>query len=268
MTMVAFADTETHVCISICTSVSAYPRLTNAMLSTKYFDDETDLVYYGYRYYRPEMGRFISADPAGELAFLLNTVRQQGIQHSSVFLSGNQASRLLLRDATERYLAPATKVKYLFVENAPSVHIDILGLDVWCGFDTFWDCQPCNDGDGYGHQQAADKFTDGCSAPLGLGDNPSGLPGCSFLSACDAHDCCYGTCGASKLNCDVSFANAMKSICTTCAGGSFWLQVVCDSWANTYYLAVLFGGGTPFDNNQRTYCDPCICCELEPIWPP
>jgi RHS repeat-associated protein len=34
--------------------------------STKYTDDETDLVYYGYRYYSPSMGRWLSRDPIGE----------------------------------------------------------------------------------------------------------------------------------------------------------------------------------------------------------
>ena len=50
----------------------------DGILSTKYTDDETDLVYYGYRYYSPEMGRWISRDPIGEdgganlLSFALN----------------------------------------------------------------------------------------------------------------------------------------------------------------------------------------------------
>jgi RHS repeat-associated protein len=34
--------------------------------STKYTDGETGLVYYGYRYYAPEMGRWLSRDPIGE----------------------------------------------------------------------------------------------------------------------------------------------------------------------------------------------------------
>jgi len=34
--------------------------------SSKYSDDETDLVYYGYRYYSPEMGRWLRRDPIGE----------------------------------------------------------------------------------------------------------------------------------------------------------------------------------------------------------
>lgn len=35
--------------------------------STKYTDFETALVYYGFRYYSPEMGRWLSRDPIGEL---------------------------------------------------------------------------------------------------------------------------------------------------------------------------------------------------------
>ncbi len=34
--------------------------------STKYTDRDTDLVYYGYRYYDPNIGRFINRDPIGE----------------------------------------------------------------------------------------------------------------------------------------------------------------------------------------------------------
>ena len=34
--------------------------------STKYYDEETGLYYYGYRYYSPELGRFISRDPMEE----------------------------------------------------------------------------------------------------------------------------------------------------------------------------------------------------------
>jgi len=34
--------------------------------STKYVDEETGLIYYGYRYYSPEIGRWLSRDPIGE----------------------------------------------------------------------------------------------------------------------------------------------------------------------------------------------------------
>ncbi len=34
--------------------------------STKYLDQETNLYYYGYRYYSPELGRWLNRDPIGE----------------------------------------------------------------------------------------------------------------------------------------------------------------------------------------------------------
>ncbi len=49
--------------------------------STKYHDDETDLVYYGYRRYSPELGRWISRDPINELGSL--TLRKVKRQNSS-----------------------------------------------------------------------------------------------------------------------------------------------------------------------------------------
>ncbi len=59
--------------------------------STKYFDTETGLYYYGYRYYAPELGRWITRDPIGE---------QGGIN------------------------------LYAFVENAPVSHLDYRGLQI------------------------------------------------------------------------------------------------------------------------------------------
>ncbi len=34
--------------------------------STKYLDSATNLYYYGYRYYFPELGRWLNRDPIGE----------------------------------------------------------------------------------------------------------------------------------------------------------------------------------------------------------
>ena len=42
--------------------------LSNAQdrFSTKYYDAEAGLYYYGYRYYSPSLGRWISRDPIEE----------------------------------------------------------------------------------------------------------------------------------------------------------------------------------------------------------
>jgi RHS repeat-associated protein len=61
--------------------------------STKYEDDETDLVYYGYRYYNASTGRWLTRDPAGERG---------------------------------------GKALYAFVRNRPSSLIDRLGLKPCC----------------------------------------------------------------------------------------------------------------------------------------
>jgi RHS repeat-associated protein len=64
--------------------------------STKYQDDETGLYYYGYRYYNPNTGRWLSRDPKGERG---------------------------------------GKNLYGFVRNAPISRTDYLGLiDSFCGF--------------------------------------------------------------------------------------------------------------------------------------
>jgi len=57
-------------------SATKYPRVnrkphggpkTNWVLSTKYTDSVTGLLYYGHRYYQPEGGRWASRDPADEV---------------------------------------------------------------------------------------------------------------------------------------------------------------------------------------------------------
>ncbi len=47
-------------------TVDALADLPPFRFSTKYTDTETSLVYYGFRYYSPELGRWLSRDPIGE----------------------------------------------------------------------------------------------------------------------------------------------------------------------------------------------------------
>jgi RHS repeat-associated protein len=75
--------------------------------STKYRDKETDLLYYGYRYYAPYYARWINRDPIGE------------------FNKQDQFNPL-----------------YLFALNSPINKIDKLGLDIldWFGFEIGKEC--------------------------------------------------------------------------------------------------------------------------------
>ena len=95
--------------------------------STKFTDDESDLLYYGYRFYSPSMGRWLSRDPLGDFAFLKKEVL--GIR----------------LDVRNRLLAQSLYPTYLFVKNDPIWKIDRLGLSILGGDSTkfFWSAKAC-----------------------------------------------------------------------------------------------------------------------------
>jgi RHS repeat-associated protein len=64
--------------------------------SAKYTDAESGLIYYGYRYYQPSTGRWLSRDPLGEKAFegfhgQLNRISRQAPYLSDYVFVSNQA---------------------------------------------------------------------------------------------------------------------------------------------------------------------------------
>ncbi len=73
--------------------------------SSKYQDDETDLVYYGYRYYNASTGRWLSRDPIEELRHWLWKDRPG--------------------------LSTEMENCYRFVGNNPVQHLDATGLFIW-----------------------------------------------------------------------------------------------------------------------------------------
>ncbi len=85
-------------------------KLNPFRFSTKYDDDETDFLYYGYRFYNPSTGRWLSSDPARELAF-------ESTDHTSVS-TGSDRFNL-----------------HSFVKNSPITFYDGRGLETiqWDG---------------------------------------------------------------------------------------------------------------------------------------
>jgi RHS repeat-associated protein len=79
----------------------------------KYCDDETDLVYYGYRYYNPSAGRWLSRDPLGDWSFLSSRARSKPFWEQISLLNES--------------LLPS----YAFVQNDGIDAFDLLGLDRW-----------------------------------------------------------------------------------------------------------------------------------------
>lgn len=51
---------------AIAGTVGTFSTSPSHHFSAKYADGETGLVYYGYRYYQPSTGRWLSRDPIGE----------------------------------------------------------------------------------------------------------------------------------------------------------------------------------------------------------
>ncbi len=78
--------------------------------STKYQDDESDLLYYGLRYYNPSTGRWNSRDPLGDRAFF-----------KTHFAHVSQSKKQMLQ--RQALLPP-----YLFVLNDCNNKLDILGM--------------------------------------------------------------------------------------------------------------------------------------------
>ena len=91
--------------------------------STKYYDAETDLYYYGYRYYSPSLGRWISRDPIEENGAnnLFSFCDNNGVRYSDAF--GECISVLLLGDSI-MFGTPAKDSWGDFVGFSDSIKID------------------------------------------------------------------------------------------------------------------------------------------------
>ena len=79
--------------------------------STKFQDDETDLVYYGYRFYNAATGRWVSRDPIGDLTFM-----PEYVQRSKRRALGALIGKPLAGDS-------------VFSKNDSLSSIDLLGLE-------------------------------------------------------------------------------------------------------------------------------------------
>jgi RHS repeat-associated protein len=101
--------------------------------STKYHDDETGLIYYGYRYYSPELGRWVNRDPIGErggfnlYVFVLNNslaiVDPFGLKSSTYIVQPNK-----LEGPTEAALYSDTEGLIGYIRPATTAEAEHWGL--------------------------------------------------------------------------------------------------------------------------------------------
>jgi len=105
--------------------------------STKYDDDESDLLYFGYRYYKPSTGDWMSSDPLTEPGFYLITNGRQVSENSSLsdddggsanindfLVSGGPSAYAFVDDFREE----RNFNHYNFIGNNPQDHYDLFGL--------------------------------------------------------------------------------------------------------------------------------------------
>jgi len=92
--------------------------------STKYQDDESDLLYYGYRYYKASSGTWVNKDPLGEIGFTV--------------LINSQFQKLL----TGKITRLNSKNIYSFLDNKPISYSDVFCLNQYPS-------NPCNPGQKY-----------------------------------------------------------------------------------------------------------------------
>jgi RHS repeat-associated protein len=117
--------------------------------STKFQDDEIDLLYYGYRYYNASTGRWICRDPLGEAGFQLvgqptKTTPEREAEQGDASLaelgarvpwlagSLNEIRAQLRRDASNDIAGSPDDGSYAFVRNGPIGAFDAVGLK-WVG---------------------------------------------------------------------------------------------------------------------------------------
>lgn len=109
-------------------------RMTGAMatanpfrFSTKYDDDESDLLYYGYRYYKPSTGTWPNRDPLEEPGVKLLRASSGVPEIGYVIRRESLLSyRLFVRDSIE---AAKDLNRYVFIANDPLGSFDLFGLE-------------------------------------------------------------------------------------------------------------------------------------------
>ena len=234
--------------------------------------------YYGYRYYKPELGRWINRDPIGEMGYLVLKVEQPEYleDYYDVLVE-------------EHHL-------YAFIRNHTLNEYDILGLrppgkgprpGPGRGRNpaSEWQCP-----DGMQRYQREDYVMDEldqCSLPFGSlpvkirrpfrgyrKDEPE--RGFRFHEVCDLHDIHYRSCQPAvdvyneRLEGDRAMLEGMLAVCNDPANPTHRpdrsdkairrARRRCRKWARAYYHGVrAFGFGMGYMPGQRRACGPCEC---------
>ena len=103
-------------------SYEEYAENNQNSFSTKYYDIEIGFIYYGYRYYYPELGRWCTKDPIGynDNIVLFNQLQDRKIVNNII----NSFDISLI----DEYNAIKINMLYCFIDNNPINFLDLFGL--------------------------------------------------------------------------------------------------------------------------------------------
>jgi RHS repeat-associated protein len=90
-------------------------------------------------------------------------------------------------------------------------------------------------------------------------DGPPGM-GSIFISPCNLHDRCYGTCGATKSTCDTRLFQNAARVCRTVYRRNPMRYAACLRVAQMYFEAVRDHGANVFESAQDDACEWVGCC--------
>nr|AAT92118.1 putative salivary secreted peptide [Ixodes pacificus] len=94
----------------------------------------------------------------------------------------------------------------------------------------------------------------GCGS-YGLKFDESGLPHKDMNSCCNRHDICYGTCLATKDDCDSKFLGCLDSVCDKKTGKNHKDKLMsCKAAARALYAGSQYLGCKAFKDAQRQAC--------------
>ncbi|MBK8915522.1 MAG: hypothetical protein IPM64_13165 [Phycisphaerales bacterium] len=203
---------------NIADEAGPYASINPFRFSTKFLDPETGLYYYGYRYYSPRLGRWISRDPIGE------------DDHRGL---------------------------YCFVHNWPTDYVDPCGLQIRGpgGREMEFPLRPEAPPSGPRGRQSGCQ-PNGCTSPLG--DSPSGVSFTSCCNAHDICYCTCGLskayCDSVFWSCMVSECAASGSYvgCRAFAD-AYYIAVL--SIGHSFWCDAQRLGGCP--ESAGCYQNPC-----------
>jgi RHS repeat-associated protein len=242
-------------------STGPMAKVNPIRFSTKYQDDESDLLYYGYRYYKASTGTWVSRDPVSELGF--KVVR-------SGLVSGGKPTVRVFNKRTNSFSNKALMSQagqggdYCFLRDCPISAIDALGLF------TFDGCTPEQ------QDQIKKSISDNCDkAKACAGKCATGGPADGVKALCESKYQGYvfhcrkeGYVAPDGTKCDdnCGFTDPNGTEITLCA--SAWDQSSCDGIQCTLFHESLHGAGqmpmgpgTTHPPDFATF-DKCMGCSV------